>query len=236
MSDVLLRAVRVRKTIGPACVLDDVSLEVRRGDIVGLIGANGAGKTTLIRILMGLLAADEGVIDGPAAPSARARVGYLPEERGLYQRHRVCDTLEYLALLKGLAPPAAASEARRCLERVEMAGFGSRRVKQMSKGQQQKVQLAAALVGDPELYLLDEPFAGLDPLNARLVCDVVREAAARRRGVLVSAHQLALVDRLCTHVVMLAHGRVAVAAPIQEIRATGGPLEEVFAEHAGGLP
>lgn len=232
MNDVLLRATCVRRSIGTTRVLDDVSLDVRRGEIVGLIGANGAGKTTLIRIVMGLLLPDAGSVDGVAAPASGTIPGYLPEERGLYQRHRVAGTLAYLAQLRGLTAAAAVKESLRCLERVDMAAFADRRIKQMSKGQQQKIQLAAALLGDPPVLVLDEPFSGLDPLNARVVCDLVRETAARGHGVLLSAHQLALVQQLCTRIVMLSRGRVVLAGTIDDVRARGAALDDVFAEHA----
>jgi ABC-2 type transport system ATP-binding protein len=230
---VLLRAVGVRKTLGTNVVLDDVSLEVCRGDIVGLLGANGAGKTTLIRIVMGLMAPDSGVVHGSTAGRGSAAVGYLPEERGLYQRQRAGATLMYLAHLKGFANEAAEVEVERCLDRVQMTALRARRIEQLSKGQQQKIQIAAAWLGDPDLLILDEPFSGLDPLNARLVCDLSLEAAGRGRGVLLSAHQLALVDRVCSRIVMLAHGRVVFAGPIEDVRQRGErALEDLFVEDA----
>jgi ABC-2 type transport system ATP-binding protein len=230
---VLLRAVGVRKTLGTNVVLDDVSLEVCRGDIVGLLGANGAGKTTLIRIVMGLMAPDSGVVHGSTAGRGSAAVGYLPEERGLYQRQRAGATLMYLAHLKGFANEAAEVEVERCLDRVQMTALRARRIEQLSKGQQQKIQIAAAWLGDPDLLILDEPFSGLDPLNARLVCDLSLEAAGRGRGVLLSAHQLALVDRVCSRIVMLAHGRVVLAGPIEDVRQRGErALEDLFVEDA----
>jgi ABC-2 type transport system ATP-binding protein len=233
VKDVLLRAGGVRKSLGKNLVLNDVSLEVCRGDIVGLLGANGAGKTTLIRIVMGLMAPDGGSVDGVAARHRGRTIGYLPEERGLYQRQRVDATLMYLAQLKGLSDEGAVEEVERCLERVQMADLRTRRIEQLSKGQQQKIQIAAAWLGDPDLFVLDEPFSGLDPLNARLVCDLSLEAAAGGRGVLLSAHQLALIDQVCTHIVMLAHGRVVVSGSAGDIRARGGALEDVFVEYAG---
>jgi ABC-2 type transport system ATP-binding protein len=228
--DVMLRAAGVRKTLGTNLVLDDVSLDVCRGDIVGLLGANGAGKTTLIRIAMGLMDPDGGVVDG-LAPMGTATVGFLPEERGLYQRHRVDATLMYLAELKGIAGAAAVAAVERSLERVQMTALRTRRIEQLSKGQQQKVQIAAAWLGDPDLLVLDEPFSGLDPLNARLVCDLSLDAADRGRGVLLSAHQLALVDQVCSRIVMLAHGRVVFAGSIEEVRQRGErALEDLFVE------
>ena len=228
----MLRATGVRKSLGKNVVLDDVTLDVCRGDIVGLLGANGAGKTTLIRILMGLMAPDAGVVGGSVTRCRSLAVGYLPEERGLYQRQRVDATLMYLARLKGSADDRAAGDVQKCLERVQMTDLRSRRIEQLSKGQQQKVQIAAAWLGDPELLVLDEPFSGLDPLNARLVCDLSREAASRGGAVLLSAHQLALIDQVCTHIVMLARGRVVVSASALEVKSRGRALEELFTEYA----
>jgi ABC-2 type transport system ATP-binding protein len=224
----LLRLTSVSRTLGGTRVLDGVSLDVEAGSIVGLLGPNGAGKTTLVRLIMGLTRPDEGSIDVRAAT-----VGYLPEERGLYQRPRVGATLTYLARLKGLNAAEADLQVARWLARVEMTAFASRRVEQLSKGQQQKIQLAAAFIGDPALLVLDEPFSGLDPLNARLVCDLVTEAAGAGRGVLVSAHQLALVEQVCTSVVMLARGRVALAGTLAELRRDHPEtLEQLFVTHA----
>ena len=234
MKDMLLRATGVRKSLGRTLVLDDASLEVCRGHIVGLLGANGAGKTTLIRIVMGLMAPDAGVIEGPVVRNRSLAVGYLPEDRGLYQRRRVDATLMYLARLKGLTDAAAAAEVERCLEQVHMTDLRSRRIEQLSKGQQQKVQIAAAWLSSPQLLVLDEPFSGLDPLNARLVCEFSRSAADGGCGVLLSAHQLALIEQVCTHIVMLAGGRVVLCGSAADLGAHGGALEDLFARHAEG--
>jgi ABC-2 type transport system ATP-binding protein len=225
----MLRLTSVNRTLGGLRVLDDVSLEVRGGTIVGLLGENGAGKTTLVRIVMGLTTADSGSVEVKAA-----RIGYLPEERGLYQRHKVEATLIYLARLKGLTQAEAQADVDRWLSRLDMSVLRHRRLEHLSKGQQQKIQLAAAFLGDPPLLVFDEPFSGLDPVNARLVSELVREAAARGCGVLVSAHQLALVEQLCTEIVMLARGRVVLAGTMAALRARHGEsLEEIFMACAG---
>ena len=225
----MLRLSSVCRTLGGTRVLNEVSLEVRAGEIVALLGENGAGKTTLVRIVMGLTNADSGAVAVNAT-----RVGYLPEERGLYQRHQVEATLIYLARLKGLTRAEAQTDVDRWLSRLDMAEFRHRRLEHLSKGQQQKIQLAAALLGDPPLLVLDEPFSGLDPVNARLVSALVREAAARGCGVLLSAHQLALVEQLCTEVVMLARGRVVLSGAMSELRARHGEsLEALFMACAG---
>jgi ABC-2 type transport system ATP-binding protein len=231
MGSVMLRVASVNRTLGGTRVLDDVSLEVRAGAIVGLIGQNGAGKTTLIRLVMRLTRPDTGSVQVDAA-----RTGYLPEERGLYQRQKVEATLDYLARLKGLSAAGARADIDRWLTRLDVVPLRDRRLEQLSKGQQQKIQLAAAFLGDPALLVLDEPFSGLDPMNARLVTELVREAAARGCGVLVSAHQLALVEQVCTEVVMLARGRVVLTGTMDEIhrrrRDSGESFEDLFMARA----
>ena len=228
MGSIMLRASSIARRLGGAQVLDDVSLDVHGGDVFGLVGANGAGKTTLVRIVLGLTRPDAGEVE------VRARAtGYLPEERGLYQRQTVRATLTYLARLKGLDASAAAAEVRRWLERVDLTHAAGRRVEHLSKGQQQKIQIATAFLGDPDLLVLDEPFTGLDPLNTRLVCDLVRDAAARGRAVLISAHQIPLVEQICTHVLMLSRGRVVLAGTIADIRrGHHQSLEELFVDRA----
>jgi ABC-2 type transport system ATP-binding protein len=234
MEAALVRAIGVSKSFGAARVLDDVSLEVHRGEIVGLIGANGAGKTTLMRIIVNLLRHDEGSVDVLGRPPALAatRVGYLPEERGLYQRHTPLAVLRYIATLKGMDDRSADSEARRWLRELEVDAGDTRRLESFSKGQQQKVQLAAVFIGNPDLLLLDEPYTGLDPINTRVVSTLVRSMAASGHGVLLSAHQLALVEGVCSHVAMLSRGRLVLSGTLEEVRAGGASLEEVFVDRA----
>jgi ABC-2 type transport system ATP-binding protein len=234
MPAVLVRAAGVSKSFGAARVLDDVSLEVCRGEIVGLIGANGAGKTTLIRIMVNLLRHDQGSVEVLGRPPALAasQVGYLPEERGLYQRHTPLAVLRYIGTLKGMDERSADEEARRWLDELQLAGGDERRLESFSKGQQQKVQLAAVFIGNPELLLLDEPYTGLDPINMRIVSTLVRSMAASGRGVLLSAHQLSLVEDVCSRVVMLSRGRVVLSGTLEDVRAGGASLEEIFVDRA----
>lgn len=223
----LVRVVAATRVYGQTRALDNVSLELKPGEVTGLIGANGAGKTTLMRAIVGLLSLDSGRVEILMPPGERLGIGYLPEERGLYPRQPPLKTLEYLALLRGFSDGDASRAARAWIDRIELPDAGTRRLEQFSKGQQQKVQLAAACLGDPAVLLLDEPFSGLDPLNVRLVGEIVREATARRAAVLLSAHQLALVESVCEQIVMLRHGRVAVAGPMREIVASV-TLESLF--------
>jgi ABC-2 type transport system ATP-binding protein len=234
MDSVLVRATGVTKSFGTARVLDDVSFEVWRGEIVGLIGANGAGKTSLIRIIVNLLHPDEGTLAVLGRPPALAasQIGYLPEERGLYHRHTPLAVLRYIATLKGMDDQSADRDARQWLHDLQVPESDTRRLESFSKGQQQKVQWAAAFIGNPELLLLDEPYSGLDPLNMRVVSALAHSAAATGRGILLSAHQLALVQDVCSRVVMLSRGRVVLSGTIDEVIAGGGTLEDVFIDRS----
>ena len=222
------------KRFGARVALDDVSLEIDRGSILGLIGANGAGKTTLIRAIVGLLRLDGGRVERSGDARAPGGTTYLPEERGLYPRQTPFATLRYLAELRGATHAAASAIAREWLQRVRLEEGESKRLEQFSKGQQQRVQLAAAFMGSPALIVLDEPFAGLDPLNARLVASLVKEARDAGRAVLLSAHQLPLVAQLCDSILMLAGGRSVASGPIRDLLAAGGDLETMFVARAEG--
>jgi ABC-2 type transport system ATP-binding protein len=211
----------VTTRIPPIVALDDVSLELRAGEIVGLLGPNGAGKTTLIRTILDIIKPDSGRIElfgRPFEPAVRNRVGYLPEERGLYPRQKVGAVLEYLGALKGLAPAAARAEGTRWLERFELAGYADKKVEQLSKGNQQKVQFAATLIAKPEIVILDEPLSGLDPVSARLVMRAIEECADSGSTVLLSSHQMNTVEALCTRVFMIAHGRRVLYGALDEIK------------------
>ena len=235
MPDVVLSVRGATKRFGARVALDDVSLDMTRGSILGLIGANGAGKTTLIRAIVGLLRLDAGTVTtNAAAGSAKVATTYLPEERGLYDRQTPFATLRYLGELRGASSRAAAGAARDWLGRVRIEEGDDKRLEQFSKGQQQRVQLAAAFMGNPTLIVLDEPFSGLDPLNVRLVGTLVKEARDGGCAVLLSAHQLPLVAELCDEILMLAAGRSVVSGSTRELVASGADLEAMFVERAGG--
>ncbi|MGK5530478.1 ABC transporter ATP-binding protein [Streptomyces sp. URMC 129] len=234
----------VDKAFGEKRALDGVSFTVPAGRIVGFVGNNGAGKSTTMRIVMGLTALDGGAVrwDGrPLDSAARRRIGYMPEERGLYPRMRVLEQLAYLGRLSGHSPAGAAAAARRWADRLGLAGAGRARLSELSLGNQQRVQLAAALLHDPLLLLLDEPFSGLDPSAVGVMSEVLREQAARGRPVLFSSHQLDLVERLCDQVVIISAGRIVADGPVAELR-SGGPVRYRIAADglrpgwAGGLP
>ena len=216
-----IRVERVSKRFRATVALDDVSLEVGRGEVLGLLGPNGAGKTTLIRAILDIIKPDSGRIEifgRPFRPDDRDRCGYLPEERGLYPRQQVGAVLEYLGSLKGLAPAAARAAAATWLERFGMADVTGKKVEQLSKGNQQKVQIAATLLARPPIVILDEPLSGLDPLSARVVNGVIRECAANGQSVVLSTHQMGMVESLCSRVLMIAHGRSVLYGNLQEIK------------------
>jgi ABC-2 type transport system ATP-binding protein len=220
-SDFPIRAEGVSKRFGHTVALDNVSLQVRPGEIFGLLGPNGAGKTTLIRTMLDIIKPDSGrleIFGKPFEASVRDRIGYLPEERGLYPRQPVAAVLEYMGALKGMRPDDARREAASWLERLGLGDAGGRKVEQLSKGNQQKVQLAATLVARPQIVILDEPLSGLDPLSARLVIGVIKQCAAAGQTVVLSTHQMGMVETLCTRVFMIARGRAVLDGDLSEIK------------------
>ena len=212
----------VTKTFGDLVALDDISFEVAPGRLTGFVGGNGAGKTTSMRIILGVLAADAGRVSlhgAPVTTGDRRRFGYMPEERGLYPKMRLLEQVAYLARLHGFSRADATARARALLVRL---GLGERLedlVEALSLGNQQRAQLAAALVHEPAVLILDEPFSGLDPLAVDAVAAVLQERAAAGAAVLFSSHQLDLVERLCDDLVVIAGGRIRVAGPRAELRA-----------------
>ena len=214
------------KSFGSVHALRDLSFEVRAGEIFGFVGSNGAGKTTAMRIMLGVLAADAGEVrwDGAALDlEARREVGYMPEERGLYPKMKVADQLQFFAELHGMT----AVEAREAVERwTDRLGVGHRRgdaVEKLSLGNQQRVQLAAALVHNPRVLVLDEPFSGLDPVAVDVMSEVLRERAAAGVPVIFSSHQLDLVERLCDRVGIIRAGRMVALGSQEELRRTQNP-------------
>jgi ABC-2 type transport system ATP-binding protein len=217
----MLELREVTKRYDGRAVVDRVSAEVRTGEIFALLGPNGAGKTTLIRMITDILKPDEGEIhfEGlPMGPDRRRFVAYLPEERGLYKREKVVDVLAYWGRLKGLAPAEARAQAQRLLDRVELSEVALKQVQTLSKGMQQKVQLCTALIADPRLLILDEPFSGLDPVNVQLLEDILAERRAQGTTVLLSTHQINKVEELCDRALMIHRGRVVLYGSVREIR------------------
>ena len=227
------------KRFGSLQALDDLSLSLNRGEIVGFVGSNGAGKSTTMRIVMGVLAADSGAVTWMGAPvdaAIRRTIGYMPEERGLYPRMKVAEQLVYLARLHGLSASAAKAAAERWTERLGLEGRRGDEVQSLSLGNQQRVQLAAALVSDPELLILDEPFSGLDPVAVDVMSQVLLERAAAGVPTLFSSHQLDVVERLCDRVVIIRSGRLVADGTIPELQATETPRWRAVVEQAAGSP
>jgi ABC-2 type transport system ATP-binding protein len=215
----------VSRSFGDRLVLDDVSFTVGRGRLTGFVGGNGAGKTTTMRIILGVLAPHAGTVtlDGaPLAGAARSRFGYMPEERGLYPKMQLVEHLTYLARLHGFDKVGAASCAHALVEQLGLAERAKDPVESLSLGNQQRAQVAAALVHDPEVLVLDEPFSGLDPMAVDVVQGVLAERAAQGVPVLFSSHQLDVVERLCDDLVIIAGGRVRAAGGREELRAQHG--------------
>ena len=211
----------VNRSFGERHVLKDVSFTVDAGRLTGFVGANGAGKTTTMRIILGVLAADSGTVTWNGAPLSREhrqRFGYMPEERGLYPKMTVADQIVYLGRLHGLGAADARRRTTALLERLELAERANEPVEKLSLGNQQRAQIAAALVHDPELLVLDEPFSGLDPLAVENVLAVLRERARSGAAVLFSSHQLELVERLCDDLVIIAEGTIRAAGPRARLR------------------
>ncbi len=216
---VTLRA--VTKTFGPTTAVSGLDLSVPRGALYGFIGPNGAGKTTSIRLIMSILFPDSGeieVLGHASALEAKDRIGYLPEERGVYRKMRVGAYLAYIARLKGVAPASIAARIGALLERVGLGGVAQKRCEELSKGMLQKIQFVAAIVHEPDLLILDEPFSGLDPISMRLLRDLI--VAEHRRGatILFSTHVMPQAEDICDRIVMIHRGRKVLDEPLSAIR------------------
>jgi ABC-2 type transport system ATP-binding protein len=221
----------LRKRYGETVALDGASFTVGAGEMFGFVGPNGAGKTTLMRIVLGVLAADGGEVlwrGAPIGEAERRRIGYMPEERGLYPKMRVRDHLVFIARLHGVEEERAGASADRWLERLGLTERADEVVEALSLGNQQRVQLALALVHEPDLLVLDEPFSGLDPDGVDALSGALQtEIAERRVPVIFSSHQLELVERLCDSVAIIRDGRIVGSGALDQL---GGSLSEVFRE------
>jgi len=202
-------------------VVNRVSFEVQPGEIFALLGPNGAGKTTLIRMITNILRPDEGEVrflGRPVGGELRQEIAYLPEERGLYRRVRTVEALAYYGELKGMGRQQARERAMELLTRVGLAEWAMKQVQALSKGMQQKVQLCTALIGDPKLMILDEPFSGLDPINVQLLEDILRERRAAGATVLLSTHQMNKVEQQCDRALMINRGRMVLYGEVRQLR------------------
>lgn len=215
----------VTKRFGTTLAVSSLDLEVPAGCMCGVLGPNGAGKSTTIRMLMSIIRPDAGqiLVLGRDALDMKDRIGYLPEERGIYRRMRVSEYLRYIAQLKGVPRRECAARVAAWLERIDLPGVGKMRCEELSKGMQQKVQFVAAVVHDPELIVLDEPFSGLDPVNARVLLDTVRALHSSGRTILFSTHQMHQAEQLCERVVLINRGEKILDASMDEVSTTFDP-------------
>ncbi len=224
------------KRFGKLQAVDDLTFDVHRGEVFGFVGSNGAGKTTTMRMILGTQVEDAGEILWLGRPidfETRRRIGYMPEERGLYPKMRIGEQLEYLAQLHGATAPAAHDSVKRWLERFGLHGRVRDEVQKLSHGNQQRVQLAAALAFDPVMLVLDEPFAGLDPEAVDSMSEVLHERALAGTPVLFSSHQLDLVERICDRVGIIQQGRLVATGTVEELRRDGPERYWVDAPAAG---
>ena len=215
----------VRKVYDQFVAVDDLSFAIPAGEIFGLLGPNGAGKTSTIRMMLGITIPDAGEVLLFGEKFRRAllhRVGYLPEERGLYRKMKVGDHLIFLAELTGLHRAEAAKRARRWCERMEIASWMDKKVEELSKGMQQKIQFVATILHDPEFIVMDEPFAGLDPVNAKLLLDVLLELKQKGKTILFSTHRMDTVERLCDSICLINRGKAVLAGDLKQIKARYG--------------
>lgn len=208
--------------------VDGVTFAVEPAEIFGLLGPNGAGKTTIIRTMMDIIKPDSGSIrlmDQPVTEASKARIGYLPEERGLYKNFKLLECLTYLGALKGMPRDEARQRAEALLERVDLSEYATRKVKELSKGMTQKAQFVAAIVHDPELIIMDEPFQGLDPVNTELLRSMLLEEQTEGKTIILSTHNMNQVEAMCNRILLINHGRAVLYGPLSEIQAE-------YAEHA----
>ena len=218
----ILQLKNIDKSFGDKEVLKGVSFVAEGGKAFGLLGRNGAGKTTSIRILMNVFPANGGevLIDGKPIDYDKIGIGYLPEERGLYPKKLIIDQLVYFAELKGMSAKDAVKAVDYWLGRLGMSEYRNKRLDTLSKGNQQKIQLITALAHDPDIVILDEPFSGLDPVNAMLLKDVVKEQISKGKIVLFSSHQMSYIEEFCDSIAIINAGKVAISGDLHEIKRT----------------
>ena len=228
----------VRKRFGSVTAVDDVSFEIHGGEVFGLLGPNGAGKTTTIRMMLDIFRPDRGeisVLGGALDEDKKNRIGYMPEERGLYKDLKLEPTLIYLATLKGLSRAAARQRLETWLRRLDLWEHRQKKVQQLSRGMQQKAQLIATLVHEPDLIVVDEPFSGLDPVNTRLVKEIMEEQRQAGRTIVMSTHQMHQVETLCNRIVLIHRGRSVLYGELDQIQRDFSG-NTVLVEGLGELP
>ena len=225
MPDPTVQLDKVRKSYDHFVAVDDLSLQIVPGSVYGLLGPNGAGKTSSLRMIIGITAPDSGQVrlfGGPFRREHLRRVGYLPEERGLYKKMKVLEQLVFLGEIRGLSARDAAARARQWCERLDLAAWIPKKVEELSKGMQQKVQFIAALLHEPELIMMDEPFAGLDPVNATALKDILLEQKQAGRTILFSTHRMDQVERMCDSICLINKGKAVLEGELKQIKARWG--------------
>jgi ABC-2 type transport system ATP-binding protein len=224
----MIRVENLVKHYAQVKAVDGLSFGVEQGELFGLLGPNGAGKTTTIRTMMDIIKPDSGsitLLGQPVTEASKARIGYLPEERGLYQNFRLLECLSYLGALKGIPRKEASQRATRLLARAGLEEYANRKVKELSKGMTQKAQFLAAIVHDPDLLIMDEPFQGLDPINTDLLKSILLEEQAGGKTIILSTHNMNQVEEMCNRILLIHHGRAVLYGQLDEIKAQ-------YAEHA----
>lgn len=226
----ILEVKDITKKFGDNEVLHGVSFQVESGKALGLLGRNGAGKTTTIRIIMDVFRANSGelYLDGRKFNQKDVQIGYLPEERGLYPKKTCLEQLAYLGRIRGVSKQTATANAKKWLKRLEVSEYENRKLETLSKGNQQKVQLASTLVCDPDIVILDEPFSGLDPVNSRILQDVVRELINDNKIVIFSSHQMSYVEEFCEDIAIINKGEVVLSGNLNEIKTRFGENQLVI--------
>jgi ABC-2 type transport system ATP-binding protein len=212
---------KITKSFGALKAVDEVSFNIEKGEIFGLLGPNGAGKTTAIRCMLDIFKPDSGsiaLLGGPMSESKKNLIGYMPEERGLYQDIPLDRCLSYLGSLKGLSPLEVRQRSDGYLERFDLVDYKTKKVKELSKGMQQKAQIIATILHHPELLIVDEPFSGLDPVNTQMVKDLLREQREQGVTIILCSHQMQLVEELCDRIVLIDHGKVMLYGGLADIR------------------
>ncbi len=215
----------VSKHFGKATAVNQVSFGVEKGQIFGLLGPNGAGKTTTIRMINHILNPDTGhisILGEAVSPKSQERIGYLPEERGLYKKMKVFDQLMYLAQLKGLSQTAAKTAIEFWLDRFEASSWKKKEVSELSKGMSQKIQFIATVAHDPEIYIFDEPFSGLDPINSEMLKEVILEEKKRGKTILFSTHRMEQVEQMCDDICLFNQGKAVLQGNLQSIKQSFG--------------
>jgi ABC-2 type transport system ATP-binding protein len=228
----------ITKSFGPVKAVEDVSFSIEKGELFGLLGPNGAGKTTSLRVLLDIFKPDSGsaaVLGGPMSEDKKNRIGYMPEERGLYQDIPLERCLTYLGALKGMSPADVKHRSLAYLERFDLLSSKNKKVKELSKGMQQKAQIIATLLHQPELLIIDEPFSGLDPVNTQMIMDLLREQREKGVTIILCSHQMHQVEELCDRIVLIDHGKVMLYGSVDEVRRRFSG-NAVLVRAAGELP